>query len=167
MAWFSYSLSFLGHLLRFTTLDTALHDDARVYHKHYYSRESVFLWRASPINCQPLGASLAYLYCSSAREGSSWYSVSEILTPNCLLNFSFWQSQHQTFWAAAGWNGFVQLLWSKGDGFFNTFPFVFFTVFWPEYRIHLINEEDYVIISIVCTIVQKCTAAHKCILPWW
>ena len=99
MAWFSYSLSFLGHLLRFTTLDTALHDDARVYHKHYYSRESVFLWRASPINCQPLGASLAYLYCSSAREGRGWYSVSEILTPNCLLNFSFWQSQHQTFWA--------------------------------------------------------------------
>ena len=169
MAWFSYSLSFLGHLLRFTTLDTALHDDARVYHKHYYSRESVFLWRASPINCQPLGASLAYLYWA-AREKVG-YSVSEILTPNCL---------HTKLWLilAKSTSNFMLRYWLKwirstpmikGWRIFQHFSFPsIFTVFWPEYRrIHLINEEDYVIISIVCTIVQKCTTARRCILPWW
>lgn len=57
----------------------------------------------------------------------------------------------------------------KGWRIFQHFSFPsIFTVFWPEYRrIHLINEEDYVIISIVCTIVQKCTTARRCILPWW
>ena len=174
MAWFSYSLSFLGHLLRFTTLDTAAPWWCtcvlrRPVRWNTTATASVFLWRASAINCQPLGASLAYLYWA-AREKVG-YSVSEILTPNCL---------HTKLWLilAKSTSNFMLRYWLKwirstpmikGWRIFQHFSFPsIFTVFWPEYRrIHLINEEDYVIISIVCTIVQKCTTARRCILPWW